>query len=313
MVLIVLGFMFNACAPAASANGLYAASCHPPTIEGNVYRQTPQPNLGSFYTSAFLEIADTQNYQTIQHEALKLLASQTKKWSDSVDIFLGSKNIRLTITYLSPELIHTIILNHYLFRNNRNLLNTGFDSGVASLIERIANRNEQIFLITLTASRYEQGTSYSDPVIIHLPLQSLVLTTSSNVQVIPQHDDHNLEERIDLTYLPAHGSFSYPMAVIVNENCEFLLDDTNNMHLDISVPYIDVNGTRYETRSWMFEYAPLLAIASDPNPMENRLQVERNTAHFSPDSNLPVSITPVNEEYWEQLARFIWHEVTQDP
>ena len=237
--LILLAIMLNACASEAAARAVYAQSCHPPTVEGNVYKQVPQDALRNIYSRAFSNNPNNvQNFDTIQYEAIQLLATQTKRSSDFVDISLGSKYVRLTITYLSPELIHTIILNHYLFRKNGNYLNSGFETGVASLMEKVANRNEHIFLATLTASTYKQDTSYTDPVIVQLPLRSLVLTNSSNVQVIPQHDDHNLEERIDLTQGPAHGSFSYPMAVMVNENCEFLMDDTTNMHLVLSIPYI---------------------------------------------------------------------------
>ena len=85
------------------------------------------------------------------------------------------------------------------------------------------------------------------------------------------------------------------------------------MHLVLSIPFIDINGTRYKTRPWVLEYTPLLDIAPNPNPMENRLQVDQNPAHFTPIKEPPTSITPVTPEYWETLARFIWHEVTQDP
>jgi hypothetical protein len=47
--------------------------------------------------------------------------------------------------------------------------------------------------------------------------------------------------------------------------------------------------------------------------MENRLQVGQTPDHFRPTDDPPVSITPVTPEYWETMARFIWHEVTQDP
>ena len=254
-----------------------------------------------------------QRYETTQHEAIKLLATQTKRWSDAVDINLEGKYVRMTFTYLSPELIHTIILNHHIFRKNSSFMNGTFERGLISRMEKISGRNEHIFLVMLTASAYGEQTSYTDPVIIHLPLRSLVLTSSSNVRVIPQIDDHNLEERIDLTYFPAHGYFAVPMAVMVNGNCEFLLDNTNNMHLVLSIPYIEVNGTRYQTRPWLFEYAPFLTIALDPNAIENMVQVEKHIEHFSPSHDLPLSVTPVTPEYWEQLARFIWHEVTQDP
>ena len=308
--MIVLAIMLNACASGAAARAVYATACHPPTVEGNVYRRPLQPILRNYYQNAF---SPQSNLTNQQYEAIKLLASQTERWSDSIDISLESKFVRITITYLSPELIQTIIVNHYLFRRMGNFLNGSLENEVASKMERIANRNEHIFLATLTASTYEQDTSYTDPVIVQLPLQSLALTNSSNVQVIPQHDDHNLEERIDLTQGPAHGSFSYPMAVMVNEKCEFLMDETTNMHLVLSIPYLDINGTRYETCPWVLEYTPLLNIALDPNPMENRLQVSQTPDHFRPTDDPPVSITPVTPEYWETMARFIWHEVTQDP
>jgi hypothetical protein len=103
------------------------------------------------------------------------------------------------------------------------------------------------------------------------------------------------------------------MAISVNGNCEFLLDETNNARLVLSIPHISVNGTNYTTRPWTIDYAPPLGIALDPNPVEDRLLLERTPEHFCPDKEPPASITPVDAEYWEKLARFIWHEMTLDP
>ena len=90
--LIVLGLMISACgSPEAGARSLYAAPCHPPTVEGNVYRQEVQPILGSYYQNAFSNPNDLQLYQLMQHEAIKLLATQTERWSDSIDIALEFK------------------------------------------------------------------------------------------------------------------------------------------------------------------------------------------------------------------------------
>ena len=312
VILIIFGIMVSSCAPTVSASAMYVLPCDPPTNEGNVYRQGVQPILGSYYQTAFSNPNDLQLYQSMQHEAIKLLAAQTERWSDSIDIALESKFIRITVTYLSPELVQTIILNHYLFRGISNYVNNDFGAHITSKMDGIASRNEHIFFVTTTASKYEEPTSNSDFVIVQLPLKSLVLTNSSNIQVNPQHDDYHLEERIDLTYNPAHGYFSYPMAVNVNETCEFLLDKANNTKLTLSIPYIDINGTRYETRPWILDYAPLIDIAPDPNLME-KLPVARTPEHFCPGNELSAAITPVDAEYWENLARFIWHETTLDP
>lgn len=322
MILIVMGMVLSACAPAAaaSARSLYATPCHPPTLEGNVYRQQPvQSILSAYYQGAFRDMdfgnpEDVQRYQSMQHEAIKLLATQTKRWSDSIDIPLETKFIRITVTYLSPELIQTIILNHYLFRKDSTFFIDGtFESQVRLQLENIANRNEHLFFVTLTASYYGKDTSYTDPVIVQLPMQSLILTSASGIRVFPQHYDHYLEERVDLTLTPAHGYFAFPIAVNINGNCEYLLDKANNTHIDLSIPHIAINGTNHTIRPWMFDYVPPLRIASNPNPMEDRLQVERNPEDFFPCKDPPLSITTVDAEYWENLARFIWHEMTLDP
>jgi len=313
-ILILAGLMLSACAPEAAAHSLYATPCHPPTNEGNVYRQEVQPILGNYYRSAFNNPNDIQAFESLQYEAIKLLATQTERWSDLIDFPLGTKNVRITVTYLSPELIQTIILNHYLFRHVGTYINANdFETQVISKMETIANRNEHLFFVALTTSYYEQATSYSDPVIVQIPLQSLVLTNSENIQVNPLHNDYTLEDRIDLTFTPVHGYFSFPMAINVNGNCEFLLDKANNPHLVLSIPHVTINGTNFETRPWMFDYVPPLGIALDPNPVENRLQVERDPNEFCPCHDLPLTITPVDAGYWEILGRFIWHEMTLDP
>lgn len=321
MILIMMGMLLYACAPEVSARPLYAQPCTPPTLEDNIYRQTPPPILGSYYSTAFTNIdfsnpADVQRYETVQYEAFKLLVTLTERWSDSIDIHLGTKQVRITITYISPDLVQTIILNHYLLRKTNGFLNGGFDTEILSKMDSIASRNEHIFLITLTASQFEQD-SHINPVFIRLPLHALVMTNSANVQVIRQHDDHNLEERIDLTNSPTYGYISFPLAVTrkVNEIdiCEFLLDKTTNTHLTLSIPYIEINGTQHTTRAWMFEYAPLLKIASNSYSSDNSLQVERDPRYFLPNKEPPVWMTSENAKYWENLARFIWYETTLDP
>ena len=321
-LLIIMGMLLSACAPEVAARPLYATPCHPLTDEENVYRQPPQSVLSAYYSNAFTNMdfnnpSDVQRYESVQYEALKLLITQTERWSNSIDIHLESKNIRITITYVSPELVQTIILNHYLFRRMGGFLDGRFDTEILSKMNNLASRNEHIFFVTLTASRYEEATSFNNPVIVQLPLQSLVVTNSENVKVVPQHDDHNLEERIDLTHGPAYGYISYPMAVtkvlIDHETCEFLLNKATDTHLTLSMPYIEVNGTRYETGSWMLEYIPLLIIALNSNLSNNSLQVEKNPAHFVPDTEPPAWPASENGEYWEKLARFIWYETTLDP
>jgi hypothetical protein len=318
MILIVMGTLLSACAPEVSARPLYATACRPPTVEDNVYRQSPQSFLGAYYSTAFTDMDfnnpdDVQRYEMIQYEAIKLLATQTERWSDSIDIPLGNKYIRITITYLCPELVHTIILNHYLFRKEGGFINAGFNAEIISQMEDIASRNEHIFSVTLTASEYEQDIFNNDPLIIQLPLQSLVLTNSSNIRVIPQHDDHNLEERIDLTLTSAHGYISYPMAITANEKCEWLLNKANNTHVVISIPYIEINGTRYLTKPWLLEYVPLIHVTPNPNPGENGFQVDRNIDHYRPDKEPPLPSAAENAEYWEKLGRFIWYQTTLDP
>ena len=103
------------------------------------------------------------------------------------------------------------------------------------------------------------------------------------------------------------------MAVTINENCEILLNKTNNNHIVLSIPNIEVNNTRYETRPWTFNYVPLLNIAPKSNPDDSLLQVVKSIDHFRPLNDPPLSINPENDGYWEQLARFIWHEVSLDP
>jgi hypothetical protein len=63
----------------------------------------------------------------------------------------------------------------------------------------------------------------------------------------------------------------------------------------------------------MFEYAPLLKIASNSYSSDNSLQVERDPRYFLPNKEPPVWMTSENAKYWENLARFIWYETTLDP
>jgi hypothetical protein len=133
------------------------------------------------------------------------------------------------------------------------------------------------------------------------------------MRVIPTHDDHILEENIDITHGPISGIVGYPIAVLSQEQCVWITDEyTTTLTLD--VPRVLLGTTEFGSQFWSIPYRSLV-MQDNSQPS---LTYDNN--YINPISDLEKPPTPnwkPNAEtddtnwslYWEQMGRYLWHLV----
>ena len=150
----------------------------------------------------------------------------------------------ITLTYLSPELLQAVFLNEVL----KNRFPTyGFQDQLQKVLNAIAERDELLFLLTVTTKN-----NNINPIrhTIKIPIESMVMHNAENLTIAHSHDDHNLEQIIDTSSDPVFGYFAYPLASFSIIRCKWILDPKYNTNIVITVPYIEVDGV--ESNSSIF-------------------------------------------------------------
>ena len=231
----ILGLFSAACGPtpvAALSNPQLCALATPGT---NVYRTEMLPQVRNIY-SQWVQNQGSFNpltHPNIRDQAFSLLVDQVERWTSTVDIPVDNINvIRITLTYISPELAQVIILNHQLYKTF--LSEIDFENTLITRMFEIANREELIFLMTITYSRYDnQVATEINRVVMTVPIDGFVLTNSENMQVIVHSVDPHLRQEIVVSHGPSAGYVTFPIGVGALENCFQVIDRHRNTEINV--------------------------------------------------------------------------------
>lgn len=251
-----------------------------------------------------------------QFQAFMALDEYAEHWSAYTDVFLNNSiGARITITYISPTLVHFIVLNHELMK--KNLIPDNFQSDLNAKLDKLAKREEMLFLITITAPSYSGQFDASQQLVLDIPMTQMVLTNASDVAVSVTHDDHILEELIPVTRKPVAGFVGFPISIMQNDQCNWIMDPKFNTTITISIPAISLNGQPYGPQSWSIPYAPLidpgvdgdiLALVAAPNFDYSRI----SPLKVPPPPVWDNSVTSQDnywETYWQDVGRYIWNYI----
>jgi hypothetical protein len=289
--------------------------CTPVSPVVNVYRAAPQTWANAIFEYAFPPIPtpispnpplqfNEQQILGARYAALQQLISETKRWSDTKIIKLNdSSEARITVTYISPELLQAVFLNEVL---KDHFLTSGFQDQLQSVLNAVAERDELLFMLTVTM------TNANNPSLIRhtikIPIQEMVMHNAENLTIIHNHDDHNLEQIIDTSSNPVFGYLGYPLAVQTSQ-CKGVLDPRYNTNIVITIPYLEVDGASNKTPYfWTVPYSPLLKINLPPGVPNFILPPGFDTNLMTP---LPLPPNDINQaSYWQDFARFVWNQLT---
>jgi hypothetical protein len=316
ITLIITGLY--GCAPPAQPVVEKARPCTISDPQSNIYK-LPLETWGN----GIFQYAATPNAQApamqeqltsiARYQAFQYLIKATRRWSDAETFVLdGSSEAQVTVTFLSPELIQAIYLSGLL---KDSLFSVNFETRTRSILDKLAKRNELLFLVIVSSTKYDNSTLNPAPPVMDLPISEMVLINAEDLKVPPNHDDHTLEQPIYVSCGPVYGYLAYPLAVEENAECKWLLDPTYNTSIVISAPSVLVNGADRGPHTWTIQYESLL----DPG-----LPVWLPSFNSAPpgfDQNLltpltappipPVNLTTTMDEnsidlFWRDMARFIW-------
>lgn len=304
VLICIWGMFLAACGPVPAAAAAGNSPCTPGT---NVYR-------GDIL--AQVTVLGSVDQTSARNEALRLLVDQVKRWSASVDIPVDNGNIiRITLTYLSPELMQIIILNHWLYRNSTS----GVDFGqvLRTKMNEVANREEHIFLMVVTYSAYDPpNTPDTYGVTLNIPIGELALVNSRNVHIRALDVDPPLRQEIIISRGHLSGYIAFPMGVGSNENCTQVLEYLQNTIINVSIGRVVIDGTDYAHQlAWSVKYHPLLDMDNGMISPLVRYPPPQNDVPINYPPPVPVRGVPAEQAdtvYWEDMALHVWGYVT-DP
>ena len=310
-----------ACASAGLVNGSpqILSPCELSPTQTNPYLSHQQLYQQSQKRSGAVVIYDDFKtgritFDDARRRAFSQLAGGTEHWSDDVDVAIDDRQmIRITVTYIDPALVEYIILNN-VFLPNVNATNDDtntFISKLSTVLNKLAERNEMLFMLIITTPTYSEQAYNTNVLNVKIPLRDIALVNGADLRVYPSHDDHILDETIDITHGPAAGVIGYPLSV-QNPECTWVIDEhTNALTLDVSE--VTLGETKVGPQFWYIPYRSLIEVeignanlVYDPYSDLGRIQ----RLEEPPRPNwVPNAINDMTDQktYWEDMGRFVWN------
>jgi hypothetical protein len=317
LIFVTIAGLFGCGETTSAGTTISFPICTPDSPMVNVYRAPLQPWANEIFETAFPPIPtpippnppmqfNEQQILGARYAAFQKLTSETKRWSHTEIVKLNdSRETKITVTYLSPELLQAIFLNEVL----KNRFPTyGFQDQLQSVLNNVAQRDELLFLLTVIST--DNNTS---PIrhTIKIPIQEMVMHNAENLTIMHRHNDHNLEQEIDASSDPVFGYLGYPLSLVTANQCNWVLDPKYNANIVITVPFIEVDGVSNETSYfWTIPYAPLISPIMPTITVVPTLPPEFDQSLYLmlPSPKPPSDINQAN--YWQDFGRFIWGQVT---
>lgn len=283
--------------------------CSLPASTPNPYDVPPEAWVSEpyRYIAATNSQFSEQQYREARYAAFQLLRKQTERWSNSVDISLSNtETVRITITYLSPQLLQLIEVNHVLMaRTNLGMGDGDFQNFVRGSLNKAAKLQGMIFMVTVYAAIEPDR----QPVAISLPIKKMVLINAENSTVYPIYYDHGLEGTLYLGNSAFSGFVVYPIAVKNSDTCHLVLEDTPDRKITIDMSNIIIEDKDRGNFTWTIRYSPIL---DDGAPDEKSEFTPSDTWQYS--SYVPLSQAPdlylSSNEYWDAFSCYLWEQVT---
>lgn len=317
-VLLILSFTTGLSGCNGTSEPPKPVVCTPESNAVNIYRVPPETWANTIFAMAFPPIPTSippntpipvqlnpQQILGARYAAFQFLIEKTSRWSDTETITLSDQNkTRITITFISPELLEAVFLNEVL---RDGFITSDFQVHLQNMLNSVAARDELLFLLTVTTTN--NNTLNTSRHTIRIPITGMTLNNSENLSVPHSHDDHNLEQVIDTTSDAVFGYLAYPLTMLSENQCKWLLDPKYNTNIVITVPFIEVDGVSDANQySWTIPYVSLISSPMPSNPPAPFLPNGFDATLMSPLAVPPKEINQI--DYWQNFARYIWNQLT---
>jgi hypothetical protein len=269
----------------------------------NPYRTHQPPNQ---VTNMFTNYRNGSiSYEVLRQDALTQLGENIKQWSDYEDVSIDGRTVRIMITYLDPMLVQYILLNDTLVAPNNTMDQNSFTNRILTAMDRLANRNEVIFIVTIMSQVHENA------LYVDIPIKSLELISASGQEVRLTHYDPVLGEHNDISKKTVHGYISYPVSLSLPGGCTGVVDQwTTSLKLDYKSS-LSQNHPFYSL-FWNIPYQSLVVVPGNGRPIPT-VDPFYDLTRFSKAETPPPPETLTNDDsqktYWEDMGRYIWSKV----
>ena len=310
----LLGILATACEPISPVSQSSSESCQPSTDNSNIYKEaSEQYPEGSIFLEAFRTgqpFFDTE----IRKRALYTLKDEVRRWSSFQDILVNDDQVvRITLTFMHPELVELIYLNHVLSQTSV-ISKEQFASELKSKLEKLAEHDELYFLVTVTDSDYRPLVTEKDIVILSISVQSITLMNSENNNIVPSRYDPPLGQDIKISQRHLSGYVIFPMYLKdKDDECVLMLNPPKNTTVTLGAPDIKLSTNSGNVSNhqliWFIRYHSLLDINTTPTPAiihDPNITPECCHSPPAPDANKLPTDEDYWNDYWVEMARYIW-------
>ncbi len=264
-------------------------------------------------------INDVVGLDRQKSRALQFLAYETMRWSSIQNVGEGDKQVRLVATFISPELIRAVILNHVIYKEmfeDKYISGLNLSAYSDQRLRAMDERQEFLFLVTIQAEVPE-----GSEIQIELPATNFFLKKNTDFRVPVSHTDGFFKHSLKMSTSQHTGFLYFPFGVSRQVNtCQQTLDMLHDKYIMLSVEGAVIDGKKYDEITWQLPFVPPLDVGSaipTPNP---DLPIPSNhapaaiapTIQNTGPTGMVTALTNENRAYWSQLGQFVWSNLTLD-
>jgi len=319
---LALVALLAACAPATPAatepQGPADLSPCNDSEDPNVYQPLGSDTIASFiYQRALLEpdgdLYNLGQLPGVQLDAYLRFVESVQQWTTFVDIPVGVEGVngqefvRLTFTFLSPELIEMVLLNHYLGEAP-----VSGDVLIQRMNEKMSyfeNRGEIVFLLTFTSSYKNFSITDPNAIRINANIDEIKLFDTNGKLIPLRHYDPHLGQACCVSRVHLSGYIGYPMFVHRNKKCTATLNRKFATTMTLQVGKFVINDHENPPMILTLRYRSLLEV-EDSHKLDSRPILDGSSL-IKPEMKTTPPL-PVNRGngadflYWQNMASYIW-------
>jgi hypothetical protein len=252
----------------------------------------------------------SKNLLIARREALRFLQVETKRWSHFKDVGEKNSQVRMIVTFITPELLRAVILNNVLSRPDFQTKDLG--KNMQDNFDYLKRRNEFVFLLTFLPTP-DQGNK-----IFSVSPKDIRLHNTANLDVPPTHNDDFLNDSLKFSEKNQSGFIFYPIGVNASgreNDCSRVLDPDWDTSLMLNITNATIGTQANQTISWPIPFASLLLTDGVSFKVDFTTPVQSGEeSDFTPfpskNSLVPKFDTEPDDAFWQEYSRFIWAKLT---